>query len=62
MILGKLAEEMKRQGISAERLAKKSNGDFCNMTVRRAIKGCSIRAIYAAAIAKRLGVSVKGLQ
>lgn len=61
MVLTRLAEKIKSEGLTPEELAAKSKGDFSNMTVRRAIKGMGIDRLKAAAIAKALKTKLECL-
>lgn len=60
MILTRLKEAM--VGRVPEELAKKSKGDFSNMTVRRALAGENIDDLKAKAIARMLKVKLDDLK
>lgn len=62
MELKRLDRILKERGLSPETLAKLSNGDFSNMTVRRAINGNSIDRLKAKAIARVLRVGIKEIE
>ena len=61
MKLTRLAKRMEKMKLSPEILADKSNGDFSNMTVRRAIGGNSIDRLKAKAIARVLRIKLEEL-
>ena len=62
MKLNRLKSVLQERKMSPEMLAKISEGDFSNMSVRRAKDGGDIHPLIARAIAKTLKVKLEELQ
>ncbi|NTU49479.1 MAG: hypothetical protein HGA87_01040 [Desulfobulbaceae bacterium] len=61
MKLTRLKKYVGRGLLSPEALASRCNGDFSNMTVRRALAGDNIDRLKARAIAKWLQIPIEDL-